>query len=411
MLGFDVIVVGGGASGMMAAARAAERGKRVLLLEKNGSLGEKLKITGGGRCNITNAEFDTRLLLKNYGDAAPFLFSPFSQFGVKDTFSFFESRGLPLIIQAGKRAFPRTEKAADVCRVMEAYLKKNGVVVKTGTVVAKILAQKNHVLGVVAGGATYTADSVILAAGGASHPETGSTGDGFSWLKELKHTVKMPTPTIVPLGVQEQWVKSLAGVSLSPMKITFFLNGVKRFSKKGEILFTHFGISGPTILNSSGKIGDLLHEGQVTAEIDSFPNLDAGSLERTIIEAWEGNKNKAFKNAFRDIAPKGMAVHILPLLKGIDPETKVHSITKEERKKVVQTLKALPCTITRLMGYDRAVVVDGGVVLKEIDTKTMRSKLYENLYVTGDLLHINRPSGGYSLQLCWTTGYVAGSHA
>ena len=408
---FDVIVVGGGASGMMAAACAGKRGKKVLLLEKNRNLGQKLKITGGGRCNITNAEFNIHLLLKNYGEAAPFLFSPFSQFGVQDTFSFFESKGLSLVIQEGKRAFPKTEKATDVCKVMEKYVRENGVVVKTGVGVTKILSATNHILGVVAGGIEYMAASVILASGGASHPETGSTGDGFLWLKELKHTVKMPTPIIVPLAVKEQWVKNLAGRSLSSMVITFFLNGVKQFSKKGEILFTHFGISGPTILNSSGKIGDLLHEGQVTAEIDAFPGLDSGNLERKIIDIWERNKNKTFKNAFRDIAPKAIGMHTLSLVKGIDPETKVHSVTKEERKRVVKILKALPLMVTGMMGYDRAVVVDGGVILKEIDTKTMRSRLYENLYVTGDLLHINRPSGGYSLQLCWTTGYVAGSHA
>lgn len=408
---FDVIVVGGGASGMMAAARAGEKGRAVLLLEKNRSLGEKLKITGGGRCNITNAETDTHLLLKNYGEAAPFLFSPFSQFGVKDTFSFFESRGLPLVIQAGKRAFPKTEKATDVCRVMEKYARENRVVIKTGIAVTKILSEKNRILGVAAGGVEYMAASVILASGGASHPETGSTGDGFLWLKDLKHTVITPTPTIVPLAIKEQWVKNLAGTAVSLMKITFFLNGVKQFSRKGELLFTHFGISGPTILNSAGKIGDLLHEGQVTAEIDVFPDFDSGTLERKIIKAWEANKNRALKNVFRDIAPKGMGTSILSLMKDIDPETKVHSVTKEERKKIVKILKSLPITVIGLMGYDRAVVADGGVALKEIDTKTMRSRLYENLYVAGDLLHISRPSGGYSLQLCWTTGYVAGSHA
>ncbi|MBI1888717.1 MAG: aminoacetone oxidase family FAD-binding enzyme, partial [Candidatus Spechtbacteria bacterium] len=222
---FDVIVVGGGAAGMMAAGRAGERGKSVLLIEKNKNLGEKLKITGGGRCNITNAEFDAQTLLLNYGQAAPFLFSPFSQFGVKETFPFFESRGLPLIVQAGKRAFPNTEKASDVLRVMEQYIKKNGVIVKTGTPVSRILSNGNQITGVLAGGIEYASYAVILSSGGMSHPETGSTGDGFKWLRDLGHTVRKPTPGIVPLAAKEEWIKNLAGVTLSPVKITFFLNG------------------------------------------------------------------------------------------------------------------------------------------------------------------------------------------
>lgn len=408
---FDVIVVGGGASGMMAAGRAGELGKSVLLIEKNKNLGEKLKITGGGRCNIANAQFDAQILLLNYGRAAQFLFSPFSQFGVKETFSFFESRGLPLVVQAGKRAFPNTEKALDVLRVMEQYIKKNGVIVKTGTPVSKVLSHGNQITGVFVGGAEYTSRAVILSSGGMSHPETGSTGDGFQWLEDLGHTVKQPTPTIVPLAAKEQWIKNLAGVTLSPVKITFFLNATKQFSKKGEVLCTHFGLSGPTILNSAGLVGDLLHEGKVTAEIDVFPDMNLGELENKIIELCNANKNKTIKNILKDIVPGGTAARLLPLMGEIDGGIKAHSLIKEQRKLITRTLKALPLTITGLMGYEKAVVADGGVILTEIDTRTMSSRLYRNLYVTGDLLDISRPSGGYSLQLCWTTGYVAGSHA
>jgi predicted Rossmann fold flavoprotein len=407
---YDVIVIGGGASGMMAAGRAAERGKQVLLLEKNRTLGEKLKISGGGRCNITNAEYDIHAFLANYGKAAPFLFSPFSQFSAKDTFTFFESKGLPLVVQARKRAFPHTEKALDVCRTLERYLKDTGVVVKTGVSVKKILTAKNTITGVLATGGTYTAKTYILATGGVSHPETGSTGDGFTWLSEAGHTIKTPTPTIVPLAVSEKWVHMLSGVSLSFMKISFYLEDKKQFAKTGKILFTHFGLSGPLILNCAGQVGDLLYSGLVTAKIDAYPHTDSGALEKQIIKVFDANKNKMLKNILKEIVPEGMPEAMPVLLKRIDFNTKVHSITKEERKQIVDILKALPVTITNLMGYDRAVVADGGVTLSEIDTKTMQSKKYSNLYVTGDLLHINRPSGGFSLQLCWTTGYVAGSH-
>lgn len=412
---FDVIVIGGGASGMMAAGRCAELGKKVLLIEKNRELGKKLKITGGGRCNITNAEYDTRVLLKNYGTAEQFLYSSFSQFGIKETFDFFEKKGLPLVVQSRKRAFPQTERALDVFKVLEKDLKNKGVTIKTNSPVKRILKEGKKITGIEVAGKTYTAHSYILATGGNSHPETGSTGDGFKWLRDLGHKVKSPTPTIVPLAVKDAWIKSLSGISIPSMKITFCVDGVKRFSKIGKLLFTHFGLSGPLILNCAGKVDDLLHEGLVTAKIDLFPNNDESKLEKKILKIFDENKNKMLKNVFGEIVPQevsGTNEAILSLLK--DPEaqlTKVHSISRETRKNLIATLKALPVTITGLMGFDRAVVADGGVDLTEINTKTMQSKMFENLFITGDLLHINRPSGGFSLQLCWTTGYIAGKNA
>lgn len=405
MKNWDVIVVGGGAAGMMAAGKAATRGKRVLVLEKNKACGEKLKITGGGRCNITNAEFDEHVLLKNYGKAAQFLYSAFSQFGVQSTFDFFQERGLPLVIQEGKRAFPKTQRAFDVYMVLEKYLKDSGVTVQKNVHVSNIQSKGDKVTSIIASDTCYYADSVILATGGTSHPETGSTGDGFRWLRELGHTVYTPTPTIVPLGVLEKQIHTLAGVSYSGGKITFYLNGKRAFSRKGNLLFTHFGISGPVVLNSSGTVGDLLHAGSVTALIDFFPDCDERVCEDRIITLFNENKNKALKNIVNVLFPQ----QLLSCMRGIQGETKVHSITKEQRKIMIQYMKALPITITRLMGIDRAVVVDGGVDLREIHNKTMRSMLYNNLFIVGDLLHINRPSGGYSLQLCWTSGWVAGN--
>lgn len=412
MAGYDVIVIGGGASGLMAAGRAAQMGKRVLLLEKNKKLGEKLGISGGGRCNITNAEDDVRVFAAMYGKAEQFLYSLFAQFGVKDTFTFFESRGLPLVVQARKRAFPASEKAGDVIKVLEKYVREGGVVVRTGSAVTKIITDKAGISAVYCGTAEHRAASYILATGSVSHPETGSTGDGFEWLRELGHTVAAPTPTIVPLKVADKWSKVLSGTSLSFMKITFFVEGKKAFSKTGKVLFTHFGLSGPLILNCASEVADLLHNGAVTAAIDAYPHTDLGSLEKTIIAAFDKNKNKSLKNIIKEVVPDGTHKGVLILLEDkMDVAKKVHSVTKEERKMLVHLLKALPLTIEGLMGFDRAVIADGGVPLSEIDTKTLRSKKVPNLFITGDLLHIKRPSGGYSLQLCWTTGYVAGNTA
>lgn len=407
---YDVLVIGGGASGMMAAGRAAERGLRVLLIEKNTHLGRKLSITGGGRCNITNGEPDEHRLLDHYGDAKPFLYSSFAQFGVRDTYSFFEQRGLPLREQAHRRVFPESENAEDVVRVLEQYLEAHHVDIWCGRAVEHIHIIDGVITAVSAGGKRVTATSYVLATGGFSHPETGSTGDGFSWLSMLGHRVHAPTPTLAPLVVDDAWVHAMAGTTLRDARITFFLNGEKKSSVRGDILCTHVGMSGPLILNQAGMVSDLLHEGAVTAQIDAYPAEDIGALDSRIVSVFDANKNKLLKNVWNEIAPLGSGAALPALLTGLSPEEKVHSITKEQRRSIVDLLKALPVTIQGLMGYEKAVIADGGVLLDEIDMRTMQSKKIRNLYVTGDLLHIRRPSGGYSLQLCWTTGFVAGNH-
>lgn len=409
---YDLIVIGGGASGMMVAGRSAERGLNVLLLEKNQRLGEKLRITGGGRCNITNAEENTRLLLKRYGTAEPFLHSLFSQFGVADTFTFFESHGLPLVVEENKRAFPYTHKADDVVSVLEKYLLTNGARVKTGTAVTDIKAENNRITSIVCKNETFFAKEFVFATGSLSYPETGSTGDGFSWLEKLGHTVSAPTPTIVPLQVKEKWIKTIAGVTIPNAKITFYSDHKKRFSIQGDFLCTHFGLSGPVILNSAHRVADLLKTSVVTATIDLFPTFDTGLLDAHIIDTLDKNKNKSLKNVLPYLTPGGVHKGILLLLTdSIDVETKVHSLSKTNRQYLINLIKALPVTIKGLMGFERAVIADGGVPLQEINTKRMSSKIIPNLFITGDLLHINRPSGGFSLQLCWSTGWVAGSHA
>jgi len=410
---YDVIVIGGGASGMMSAGTSAHSGKSVLLLEKNKILGQKLNISGGGRCNITNDEDDIRIFLKHYANnkkTDEFLFSAFSKFNKNDSFKFFKDLGLPLVVEARKRAFPYTQKSTDVTMALEKYLKENNVTIKTSSPVTKINKRDEKIISVQSCGTEYFANSFILATGGISHPETGSTGDGFKWLNDLGHTINPSTPSIVPLAVKEKYIKNLSGISLTFMKITFYIDKVKKFVKKGKILFTHFGLSGPLILNSASAVSELLHEGEVTASIDMYPDTDIGALDDKIIKIFDDNKNKMFKNILAECVPNGMAKSLIDIIK-IDPDTKVHSISKIQRRSFVDLLKALPATITGLMGYDRAVVADGGITLDQIDMRTMRSNKIENLYITGDLLDINRPSGGFSLQLCWTTGYLAGTNA
>lgn len=407
---YDVIVIGGGASGMMAAGTAGSVGEKVLLIEKNKNLGEKLKITGGGRCNITNAEYDIHELLSHYGDAQDFLYSAFNQFGVAETFSFFKKLGLDIVVEERKRAFPASHKATDVYHTMETWLKQNHVTVMTNTPIVKLHSENNRITCVEdTQGKRYFAQKYILATGGYSRPDTGSTGDGFRFLSQLGHILHTPTPSLVPLKTKELWVADVAGVSLSSMKITFYVDGIKSFSKKGALLFTHFGLSSPLILNCSQKVSELLPTGEVTAVIDMFPDTDIGSLDKQLIHLFDQHKNKSFKNIAKEITPAGMHTLIIALLsEQLDTTKKVHSITKSERRMIIDCIKGLSVTITGLMGFDRAIIADGGIPLSEIDMRTMQSKKINNLFVTGDLLHINRPSGGYSLQLCWTTGHVAG---
>lgn len=409
---YDVIVVGGGPSGMMAAAGAAARGRRVLLVEKNKQLGKKLSITGGGRCNITNAESDIRKLLSHFGDAEKFLFSPFSQFGVQATFDFFESRGLPLVVQARQRAFPETEDARDVTAVMKKYVTDNNVTLKTGTRVDEFIVEKGKLVGISTNNGDYYADNFVLATGGSSRPETGSTGEGLLWLKQFGHTVHEANPNIVPLLVDEEWVKKLSGTSVSFMKITFTsAKTATRFSRTGKILFTHFGISSPLVLNAAHDVKQLLVEGPVKATIDLFPDTEIGTMRNRVLEIFNTSKNKTLKNILKELVPAGLKDALEAQLSPELLEQKVHSVSKEDRQSIADLTKALPLTVTGTKGMDWAVISDGGVELAEVDTKTMRSKKVANLFFCGDVLHINRPSGGYSLQLCWTTGFVAGQNA
>jgi predicted Rossmann fold flavoprotein len=408
---YDLAVIGGGPAGMMAAGRAAELGARVLLLEKNDKLGKKLLITGGGRCNITNAEFDIRALLARYRAAEPFLFSTFAQFGVEETLDFFRGHQLETKVEAEKRAFPIANKAESVWQVLVDYLKAGKVIVRSEAEVVGLSAKGQQITGVkLKGGEEIVARSYVLATGGLSRPDTGSTGEGFKWLEGLGHNIVKPKAALVPLKTAELWSHRLAGTALPKAKVAVYQNGSKQFSREGKILFTHVGLSGPLILNMSHEIDELLKYGPVELSLDLLAGQGYDQVDQLLLTTFADNSNKKFKNSLGKLLPSALAPVVVEL-SGIEGEKAVNEIKREERLKLGKLLKDLRLTVTGLLGLEKAVVTSGGVALEEVDFKTMRSKLYPNLHLVGDVLNIDRPSGGFSLQLCWTTGYVAGSNA
>lgn len=430
---WDLVVIGGGPAGMMSAGRAAELGARVLILEKNESLGKKLLITGGGRCNVTNSEFDTRVLLSKFKDNDKFLFSPFSQYGVSETLNFFHSRGMPTKVENDKRTFPMSNSSASVLEVMVNYIKEGNVTVRSNAEVKGFILDKNignindtRIVGIKLkgnSGEIIYGKRFVLATGGKSRPETGSTGDGFIWAKELGHTIVEPSTSLVPLTIKDtatkSYLKDLSGVSLSDVKISVLQNNTKQGkSIKGKILFTHVGVSGPTILNMSKDIGELLKYGEVFISIDVLPGIDQAKLDAELNSLFRTEINKKLKNCLGIIGGKNMdGSPVLPTalikavieLAGVDGETPAHSITKENRRSILTVFKSMRLEVGGLLGTDKAIVTSGGVSLTEINPRTMQSKIHPNLYIIGDMLHIDRPSGGYSLQLCWTSGYVSGN--
>ncbi|MEK7579296.1 MAG: aminoacetone oxidase family FAD-binding enzyme [Patescibacteria group bacterium] len=409
---WDVVVVGGGPAGMMAAGRAAERGRSVLVLEKNDKLGKKLLITGGGRCNITNNTPDVRTMLGRYKESSKFLFSAFSQFSVKDSIVFFEKRNVALKEENDGRMFPKSNKAQTVWDVLVRYIKGGNVSVRTRASVSGIAqdVDSKHIVVTLTNSEKIVAKSCVVATGGTSHPETGSTGEGFKWLTKLGHTIIENNFALVPLALSDDWVKNLGGVTLPNIKLTVLADDKKQSVHRGRILFTHFGVSGPTVLNMSREIGELLEHSDVTILLDLFPRLDPAGMREKIQTLLMTESNKKIKNALSSLIPSALVGPILTLA-GIDGDTPNHSVRSAERTKLTTLLKSIPLHVKGLLGANKAVISAGGVSLNEVDFKTMESRVVPRLYLVGDVLNIDRPSGGYSLQLCWTTGFVAGENA
>ena len=407
---FDVAVIGGGPAGMMAAGRAAELGAKVVLIEKNKVFGKKLLITGKGRCNITQAEFSDQEFIKTIGKNGKFLFSSLNLFGPQKVINFFERKGLKTKVERGGRVFPVSDQAQDVLTILLGYLQKNGVVSRLNKKVVGFECEKNRIRCVHLESRDIYADNFIITVGGKSYPVTGSTGDGFEWAKILGHKVSKTFPSLVPIKVEENWVEDLQGLSLRNVELNIYQDNKKKESVFGEMLFTHFGISGPIVLNASKNISELLEQGKVEIQIDLKPALEFSQLEDRLKRDFEKNKNKDFINYLPELIPQKM-IEVIAGLAGIDPRKKINLVTKEERKSMVKLLKGLKLSAIETTGYNQAIITSGGVDLREVDSKTMQSKIIENLYWAGEVLDIDGPTGGYNLQIAWSTGFSAGGFA
>ena len=404
---FDVAVVGAGPAGMIVAGRAAELGARVILMEKNKEPGKKLLLTGKGRCNITNAEFNLKKLVENYGKNGKFLFHAFSVFGPRNVIDFFEKLGLKTKIERGKRVFPLSDKSEDVLKVLTKYLTKNNVNIIYNSEVIGIDYQNHKIKNLILREGKIVAKNYVFCTGGKAHSLTGSTGDGFKWANDLGHHIKELSPALVPIKIKESWVKELQGLSLKNVEVSVFQKDKKQRREFGECLFTHFGLSGPIILDISKKVGELLKNGKVKISLDLKPALDFSKLDKRVQRDFKKYQNKSFKNCLSDLLPRKL-IPIIVKLSNIDPEKKANSITREERHNLVKLLKNLEMAAEGLLGFDSAIITSGGISLEEIDDKTMKSKIINNLFFAGEIIDIDGPSGGFNLQICWSTGYLAG---
>ena len=394
---------------MMAAIKAAENGASVLVLEKMKQPGKKMLITGKGRCNITNTA-EIPELIKNIPGNGKFLNSCIRAFDNEDVQYFFNGLEVPTKVERGGRVFPVSDRAADVVQAMVLRLYEMGVKVRTGERVAEILVEDSKAIGVkTEAGEVYSGQAVILATGGASYPGTGSTGDGFAMAGQIGHEIKLPLPSLVPLEVEEEWVPELQGLSLRNVRVYLMSEENKVADMFGEMLFTHFGVSGPVILSLSRQAAQLLASGNfVELLIDLKPALSFEQLDARIVRDFEKYQRKEMKNALKDLLPGRL---IAPVLDGayIEPDRMVNSITKEERHRLANTLKGLIVTVTRTRPIAEAIVTAGGISVKEINPKTMESKIVKNLYLAGEVVDVDGFTGGYNLQAAFSMGAAAGN--
>ncbi len=404
---YPVIIIGGGAAGLMAATTAAMSGKKVLVLEKMPRPARKIMITGKGRCNLTN-NTDQNGLIANVCRNGRFLYSAFSRFNAQDTMDFFENAGVCLKTERGNRVFPVSDKSVDIVDALVNSAKRAGVKILNKEVTA-ILTENGAVRGVrCSNGEEIYCESLLIATGGKSYPTTGTTGDGYKFAESLGHTVTKLRPSLVPMEVYEGFPEQLSGLSLKNVSLTVINKGKTCFKEQGEMLFTHFGISGPLVLSASASLEDEPSE-DCMAYIDLKPALSEEQLDKRILRDFENSKNRELINSLDNLLPKKL---VSPVIASacIDPRTRVNSLTKPQREGLVKTLKALPLTITALRGFNEAVVTRGGVSVKEIDPKTMASKLVGGLYFAGEVIDVDAFTGGFNLQIAFSTGYLAGEN-
>ena len=405
-----VIVIGGGAAGMMAACMAAIEGAQVTLLEKNEKTGKKIYITGKGRCNLTNA-CQREEFLENVITNPKFLYSAFAQLDNQAVMNFFEKAGCRLKTERGDRVFPVSDHSSDVIAALNGELKKNRVQVMLHTEVSELLLEEGSIKGVLlSDGKKLHADAVIIATGGRSYESTGSTGDGYRFAKQAGHTIKDLRPSLVPFVVKEEWCKKLQGLSLKNVAVTLKKEKKKIYEGFGEMLFTHFGVSGPLILSASSFYTAKYSGQEALLTIDLKPAMDREQLDKRILRDFEENAGKQFKNALDKLLPAKL-IPVMVELSGIDPHKKTSEVTKKERSRLVELFKELKLTVNGCRGYGEAIITGGGVNVKEIDPKTMGSRLVNGLYFAGEVMDVDALTGGFNLQIAWSTGALAGKSA
>ena len=400
---------------MMAACAAAQQGAEVVLLEKNEKLGKKIYITGKGRCNFTNC-CDTDDFFSNIPRNPRFLYSSVRGFDAEAVRNWFEERGVRTKVERGNRAFPMSDHASDITRGLESEMRRLGVQVRLHAEVKKLILSTpvnsiRRVTGVVlSDGTKIDASCVIVATGGLSYPATGSTGDGFRFAEEAGHKVTARTPSLVPMNTKEPDILLMQGLSLKNVTLTIRSGKKKLYSGFGEMMFTHFGITGPLVLSASADIQDQIRKGELSAEIDLKPALEEDKLNARILREFGENSNKAVRNVVSAVYP-GKMVPVILERAGIHPDTPVHDITKQQRQALVHSTKHFALTLTSLRGFNEAVITRGGVIVKEIDPSTMASKLVSGLYFAGEVLDVDGYTGGFNLQIAWSTGHAAGEAA
>jgi hypothetical protein len=402
-----LVIIGGGPAGMMAGGTAGSRGLEVLLIEKNRTLGKKLLLTGKERCNFTN-DTDLQGLIDNIPVNGRFLYSAFSKFSNKDLIRFFNDLGVRTKVERGGRVFPESDRAEDILKALERYIRDNNVRVIHGEV-KRVLKEDNRVLGVILSDGRFIAsDSVIIATGGLSYPQTGSTGDGYRFARELGHSIVPPKPSLVPLEIEEPWVSDLQGLTLKNVSIKVFDQfGKEVYTDLGEMLFTHFGISGPIVLSASSHMRDI-DKNRYRIVIDLKPGLTEEALDRRVQRDFEKYSRRYFISSLGELLPRSL-IPVVVELSGIPRDKYVNQISREERRILVKLLKGLNLTVSRFRPIEEAIVTSGGVNVSEINPSTMESKLVKGLFFAGEVIDVDGYTGGFNLQIAFSTGYVAGS--
>lgn len=408
----EIIIIGGGAAGMMAAVFAAKNGNHVEVFEKNEKLGKKLYITGKGRCNLTNA-CETEELFNAVCRNPKFLYSAFYSFTSQDVMDFFEKEaGIPLKTERGNRVFPRSDHSSDIIRGLQNLMKKYGVTVHLNTEVESLIASEERVRGIriKEGKKEILCDQIIVATGGLSYPSTGSTGDGYRFAKSCGMKVSPCSPSLVPLVTKEDYIPQMQGLSLKNVSLTIFRGNKKVYQDFGEMMFTHYGVTGPMILSASAYIGDQTEKGELKAELDLKPALSPEQLDQRLLREFEGNKNKQLKNVIGVLFPASLTPVFLELC-GSSPDKKIHDISREERSRFIHLMKHFPFTITGRGEFKEAIITRGGVSVKEVNPHTMESRKVQGLYFIGEVLDLDAVTGGFNLQIAWSTAYLAAQAA